>query len=74
MVLMHRNGGYSANPTAQPAWVQLRFPKVAGAAAVDFRFELDTRYRPLLRGGNPCSKGAANLTHTCNICTSGQFS
>jgi hypothetical protein len=53
--LTQKHGTYHAKPTAQPGWVQFRFPKLAAAAAVTFRFGMDNRYRPFARGGNPCT-------------------
>ena len=64
--LLAKPGTYWAKISAQPAWVQFRFPKPAAAASAEFLFELDERYPPTAGGGNPCRSA---LTDDCNLCT-----
>ena len=62
-------GTHWAKATAQPAWLQFRFPKPTASASAEFRFELDERYAPTAGGGNPCSQAASNSAHECVLCT-----
>ena len=41
--LTAKPGSHWAKFSAQPAWLQFRFPKPADAASAEFRFEIDDR-------------------------------
>lgn len=71
--LMARAGTHWARQTAQPGYVQYRFPVPPGAGGVSMRLTLDARYTPEARGGNPCAAAKANASHQCNLCTSGPW-
>ena len=62
-------GTHWAKATAQPAWIQFRFPKPTASASAEFRFEMDERYLPQAGGGNPCARAVADPAHNCSLCT-----
>ena len=66
VALTAKPGTYWAKHTAQPAWIQFRFPKPNQAASAEFRFELDERYAPTAGGGNPCNRAPGAQ---CTLCT-----
>eukprot|EP00041_Stephanoeca_diplocostata_P014155 m.254366 g.254366 ORF g.254366 m.254366 type:complete len:480 (+) comp19603_c0_seq13:224-1663(+) len=65
--MISRHGTHWAKITSQPAWVQMRFPVPETATRVVLKIDLDQRYPPLLRGGNPCPNGSS--TYNCSLCT-----
>lgn len=64
--LLAKPGTFWAKMSAQPAWVQFRFPKPVAAASAEFRFQMDERYAPTAGGGNPCHRAP---TGNCTLCS-----
>lgn len=65
--LRNKLGTYWAKALGTPAWAQFTFPAVVeGSDEVHFRFELDSRYRPELYGGNACDNGSDE--YECVLC------
>jgi hypothetical protein len=69
VLLAGKPGTHWARATAQPSYIQFRFPKPNASASAEFRFKMDERYPPQAGGGNPCARAVANATHACRLCT-----
>eukprot|EP00039_Didymoeca_costata_P030694 m.30897 g.30897 ORF g.30897 m.30897 type:complete len:1360 (+) comp8255_c0_seq1:208-4287(+) len=69
--ILSKPGTHWTRMSAQPGWIQMRFPVPSGAEGVTFRFEMDNRYAPSARGGNPCARAKSTPGYNCTLCTLG---